>query len=396
MMARRHIIGIILMVAVLALTAWVASRTYWDEISIPAPLQGEAATYPLYSAERLVQLLGGRAVRANLFGDPRTDSVILLTDWNWDLGDGRREAFEAWVERGGRLVLDRTVYFNGERFTEWSGISILNLELEEDEARQYNRELQDGNCRELRQAGEAAIAGDPADQLYTVCNFDWWATVESERAPTWQLGDAYGTRAVRVPLGEGSVTVIAGLPFVWREMQRADNPDLLVAAMRFSEGDTVHFLSEVDHPGLPELIWRHAWPAVVLAMLALALALWRGGTRFGPMLPATEPIRRSLAEQIRGTGRFALRHGGGSALHAACVKALERAAARRIPGFGTLDHGARIAAMADAGDVALSAMTAALHPPEKLSARALLAAIVQIESARRRILSDNPGRIHGN
>lgn len=397
MKRRGTLIGAIIAVAVLALAAWVASRTYWDELTIPSTLRGEAATYPMYAAEKLVQRLGAHVMRTNLFEAPAADSVIVLTDWNWDLGGGRREAMEQWVERGGRLVIDDTVYFNGGRFAEWSGLDRGGVDLKDDEAEEdYASVLREDGCGELRQGGEAVISGDPVDQVYTVCGLDWWAVVASERLPAWQLADVHGKRAVRVSIGAGSVTLIAGMPFAWREQLRGDNPDLLVAATRLAPGDTVHFLSEADHPGMPALIWRHGWPAVVLAVAALALALWRNGSRFGPLLPATEPVRRSLAEQIRGTGRFALRHGGGGGLHAACVRALERAAARRIAGFGTLAPEARLAAMADAGDVAQPALAAALHPPEKLSARALLAAIVQIESARRRILSDNPGRHHGN
>ena len=91
-------------------------------------------------------------------------------------------------------------------------------------------------------------------------------------------------------------------------------------------GDDVHFISEDDHPSLLALLWQYGAPVVMLSLTLVALVLWRGGVRFGPLAAAPDAARRSLAEQIRGTGQFALRHGGGNSLHAASVRALDEAA----------------------------------------------------------------------
>ena len=94
-------------------------------------------------------------------------------------------------------------------------------------------------------------------------------------------------------------------------------------------GDDVHFLSEDTHPSLLALLWRYGAPVVMLTLTLVALVLWRGGVRFGPLAAAADAARRSLVEQIRGTGQFILRHGGGHSLHAASVRALDEAAKRR-------------------------------------------------------------------
>ena len=108
---------------------------------------------------------------------------------------------------------------------------------------------------------------------------------------------------------------------------------LFVAATGLQRGDEVHFLSEDDYPSLLALIWRYGAPVVALGLTLLAALLWRGAVRFGPLAPPTIAARRSLAEQIRGTGRFALRHGGGHSLHAASARALDEAARRAITGY---------------------------------------------------------------
>ena len=101
--------------------------------------------------------------------------------------------------------------------------------------------------------------------------------------------------------------------------------------VQLRRGDSIVFLTEEDHASMLRLLWRFGAPALLLLAGFVALALWRAGARFGPPIAATETARRSLAEQIRGTGQFALRFGGGEALHAAALRALRDAAMQRFP-----------------------------------------------------------------
>jgi hypothetical protein len=85
---------------------------------------------------------------------------------------------------------------------------------------------------------------------------------------------------------------------------------------------------------------------IAIACALIALCLWRAGTRFGPLVAPTDPARRSLAEQILGTGRFTVRFGGGKALHAASLRALTETADQHIAGYLQLDAQQRVAALA--------------------------------------------------
>ncbi len=156
------------------------------------------------------------------------------------------------------------------------------------------------------------------------------------------------------------------------------------------------FLSERRHPSLIVLAWRHGSPVIVLAGLALLLALWRNGTRMGPVIPAALPLRRSLVEQIRGTGQFAYRYGGGAALHAAIVRAARTAAMRNIPGFSGMSSTEQAAVMAQAGSVSVDVMKAALQTWQVQQSRSLLSTLALLETVRRRILSLNARQTHGN
>jgi hypothetical protein len=160
----------------------------------------------------------------------------------------------------------------------------------------------------------------------------------------WSLRDGPAIQAMRVEVGRGSVTVINATPFRERSLFDGDHGWLFAAATGLRRGDAVIFLSEDAYPSLLTLLWRHAAPVVILTLTLIALVMWRDGVRFGPLAAVPEAARRSLVEQIRATGQFILRHGGGGPLHAAAVRALDEAAARRVSIYASLSPDERAAA----------------------------------------------------
>jgi hypothetical protein len=134
---------------------------------------------------------------------------------------------------------------------------------------------------------------------------------------------------------------------------------------------------------------------VLLLFAAVALGLWRAGVRFGPPIGATESARRSLAEQIRGTGQFALRFGGGRSLHAATLRALRNAAIHRFPGYDEMSSEARVAAVATATGIGAEDLGPAMNFQGERSSHELRDAIAALESARRRLLTHKKDK-HGN
>lgn len=392
-MKRRLLVMLVLIAAAGALAVWIANRTYWDTVTLPTPLRGEAATYPLYSAEGFSRRLGAIVVRESIFSPPPAGTVVYLNDWSWDLGGSRRSDIERWVEGGGRLVIDSSVFFQNDTFTDWSGIRFEQPRIEAEELRRRQAEPAD-ECLELVQtSGESGIAGDPAGRHFALCAVQPAGVLVSTRAAEWTLSDRDGIRALRVAVGQGSVTVLRAQPFAWRGFFAGDHTDLFVAFTQLRGGDRIVFLSEARHPSLPALLWKFGAPAVVLAGLALALALWRNGMRFGPMAAPSTASRRSLAEQIRGTGYFTLRHGR-EALHRAMCRALDRAARAHVPGFAAMTPAERTAAIATASDIDAATLDELLQPAIASRARSLLSAVAQLELVRRKLLSQTTGRQH--
>jgi hypothetical protein len=392
-MKRQHIIGLVVGAAIMALVLWIMRNTYWDEVTLPSSLRGDAARYPLYAAESLSRKLGAQTSRDSVFPAPAANAVIYLSNWTWDLGNVRRSQLERWVEAGGRLVVDSSVYMQKDAFRQWSGVEFyMPAVSKEERKRRAGDEV--GDCEQWEQSGVAPIAGDPVNRKYQVCDFGSWERVRATSLVTWAVRDRDGMLALRVPVGKGSVTVIDAQLFEWRGLMSGEHSELFVAATQLHGGDRIHFLSEDSHPSLVALAWRYGAPVIVLGTLALLLALWRNGVRFGPLTLAPQRLRRSLVEQIRGTGEFTLRHGGG-ALHAATVRALTTAARRRIPGFARLDASGQAAAMAQAGSISVEALVEALQPMQSQRSRHLLSTVALLESVRRRILSIYPGNTNG-
>ncbi len=97
-------------------------------------------------------------------------------------------------------------------------------------------------------------------------------------------------------------------------------------------------------------------------------------------------MRRSLAEQIRGTGRFALHHDGGEPLHAAAARALDEAARTRVAGYAGLAPRDRVTALAGAAGVAPAALDAALHDSRERSPHELRDTVALLETVRRALI----------
>jgi hypothetical protein len=390
-----------LFLVIVGLLAWMGSHMSFREMKVPVPLRGEAARNPFYAAIRMSEELGAEASWERVFTAPRSDSVIFLSSWNWTLSRPRRERLERWVEGGGRLVVDSSVIGGAEEFERWSGVHRVS-EPEDDQSGEETEEAEQEESQETESFFDN-FSGHPCRQFsedvsrreLSVCGIDEARSLETTRPVLWALRDGKKIHALRTAVGRGSVTVINASPFRFRSFLLGDHPTLFVAMAQLHRGDAVLFLTEEDRASLLRLLWRFGAPAVLLLIAAVALALWRAGQRFGPKVAATQTARRSLAEQIRGTGRFALRFGGGASLHAATLRALRDAAIRRFPSYDQMSSEARVAAVAGATGVGADDLAPAMNFPGQRSPHELRNAIAVLETARRNLSTKQAGR-HGH
>lgn len=375
--------------ALAAFVVWLSANTEWTDATMPMPPRGEAATNPLYAVERLVSRLGARPVRAAGFPELPPDAVVVLSSWYWNLSPRRAEAVKRWVERGGRLVVDDDLYGAYPDFANWAGVTYKELEDEDDEDPGDDDEDGDGGDAPAKEPDRCGPVVEMRNGRATgtaphrICDV-WVEPFQTARPPVWSLGNDAGLQVVRMAIGRGSVTAINARPFTWRSLFDGDHGWLFVHATQLTRGDAVYFLSEDTYPSLLTLAWRTGAPIVVLGLAGIAAALWRRSDRHGPPEPAEAAPRRSLAEQIRGTGRFLARRDAG-ALHEAAVRALDEIAGRRIAGYAALSRRARVAAVARAVDLPEEALAHALSPPALGRPRGLPSSLATLEDARRRL-----------
>jgi hypothetical protein len=382
-MTGKRAVWALAVVAIAMVGTWIARNTYWDGIKVPMPPKGEALVNPFYATQRFAERLGARTSwNRALSATPRSDAVIVLSGWHWSIGRARLAALQRWVESGGRLVVDDNLIDPNGEFAEWSGIVRTYPKVDADGARNPGHPPpQEPLCRQVHDEADAEAVGTDAIWMCDL-GISW---LESKRTPVWALRDKKHIQAMRVAIGRGSVTVINSAPFRYRKLFDGDHGHLFVAAAQLRGGDEVHFVSEDDYPGLVTLLWRRGSPAAAIGLALVGFLLWRGAVRFGPPAPSPASARRSLADQIRGSGRFALQCGG-QPLHAAVVRALDEAARRRISRYASLQPDARSAAVARLTGFAPDALSAAVDPSRRRTAGEFHRTLTLLEAARRETL----------
>jgi hypothetical protein len=373
-----------------AFVYWIAVNTAWVETTVYRSARGDALKDPFYGAEHLARALGAHAVFDRLWALPPANGVIVMSYWNWSRNATQLAQLQRWVESGGRLVTDGTI--DNVQLSHWTGVSRRYLK--QDGVRRS--ESKPDGCREESESGFSLWPPSATPRRYELCGLFIGSVLVSRRDPVWKVADESGARAMRVKVGSGSVTLVNGVLFGTQQFLKSDHPAMFVAATQLHAGDEIHFVTDEDRPSLLALAWQVGAPVISLLLVALALGLWRALPRFGPVMASPDAARRSLAEQIRGTGQFLLRVGDGAALHAASVRALMTVAERRITGFAGASSEQRIASLARSAGLDSAALASAIKYAGTRRSNELRSAIALLEAARRTILRNDNRSTYGN
>lgn len=383
-MNRDSLLRILLVVLLGAGGVWLLSNTEWADTEVTKPAQGDAAKNRHYATQSLLRTLGAKVVRsADLDRMPPPQARLVLMSRHWDLFPDRGPRLRKWVEQGGHLVINANLSDHKE--LRW--LPVKGAEATEDKRKEKARRRV-GGCRDITEP-------EPAPPTYADKRTVKLCAVESHKVhepaggqlPSWALRSDLGTEMIRMPVGRGSVTVLGP----WNLMEnntvlRGENPLVVAAALQVRRGAEYWFVVEEARDPLLKWLWQQGWPAIVLGLLALAVFLWRGAVRFGPMAAPGDHNRRSMTEQIAGTAHFLQRHGPDS-LHAAQARALHGTASRHVRHYTQQDPSQRTAAIAKATGVDAQVLARALASTPRTPGE-LAADLEVIETARRLLDKD--------
>jgi len=378
----------LLVALMLAAAVFVVNRTEWVEEEVSTPAIGEARYNHYYAVQQLLRQLGGHVRQHTHLQDmPPRNARLFLDSHHWNMLDDRSEALRQWVHAGGHLVMNEWMTLEDDAL-DWLPIweDPPNEEDEEETSPPVSRQP-DTECVTLTEPDGVVpyYVGDPRG--FSFCRLrraDTYVHLPNdETGRMWQVDGPHGTEIVRMRYGKGTVTVVANASlFANFSVLRGDHTLLAAATFQAEPGAIYWFMTELSRPSLARSLWQRLWPAIVLAAVALLLFVWRSWARFGPVLLPPSLHRRSMREQVHGTGQFLARHDR-PALHAAQVRALHTVAGRHLPGWATLDTTARAAALARATGLPQQALAAALDPHATRDEQAWLHALELLERARR-------------
>ncbi|MFG6458933.1 DUF4350 domain-containing protein [Roseateles sp. BYS96W] len=374
---------------------WLALNTEWVEESRPRAAIGEALDNPLYAAERLLRQLRMTVEhRESLEVLPPRGARLVLMSADWQLRPALGEQLQRWVRQGGHLVLMRGADWADSPLAAW--VPVDDEEPDEGARRSPRPPKRSETDIRMPLVSSPPLWGDTGTLL--ACNalpLHRTLAPQAGHAPSWQLTGTQPTRitqALRLPLGQGSVTVLSAQAHLFHNpsVLRCDHALLLAAAVQAEPGATAWFYVQEKRESLLSWLWRQGLVAIVAGALALAAALWRASVRFGPWLAPAPRLRRSISEQVRGLGAYLLRSGH-EALLGAQQRALEDAAARRLPKYRQLPVPERARVIAAAADLPADELLAALST--RFCTRVqLLRYLPLLETARRRLLRPSDER----
>jgi hypothetical protein len=381
-MTRTRITHAIAAVLLIALGVWIAMHTYWAEVTVSGPMEGEAARNPYYSLQRFASAVGIRnQLIASINSPPPRNGALLINGIQDDFLHSRVESLTPWVESGGRLIITDDVLWANAALQKWSGIAPGSHLTQEQKASRARRGLEeDADCDPMT----IKVDGVPSGEKLTLCAPASGFEFVSKRVPAWSLSSIYGMQILRVNIGRGSMTVLPGAALIGnKSLLRHDHAQIFVAATRLERGDQLYILNVGRAESLMAILWRLIAPAILFFAIAILCMIGRHLPRFGPLAPIPAAVRRSLAEQIRANAAFAWRTRKLGSLRTAVGRALDETARKRIASYGTLAMRARVAALSGLTGVDAKTLNAAMTEDAVAAAHVQRGAIAFLEHTRR-------------
>lgn len=320
----------------------------------------EALRDPYLALERLSARLGRPLTRlakpADLERLPPGGVLLLDQPRRLYLNARRTEDLFRWVREGGYLIVaaeDPTV---DDPVLKRLGVMRCEPDsgetpTDESEAAPPDAEDKPGQAGRCVPAAAGEFVDEPVSvpvpgaerplQLKPVQSTREHGLVPTTPAPAWPAGvDQKSAVVLHYAYGAGQVTVLESFAFLsnW-QIGEYDHAELLwTLAGHYQPRGGLHLATRLEVPSLWRWLGESAWMALLSGGLLIAAWLWAIVPRFGGILPAPQPDRRSLAEHLAAVGRAVWREGGLTHWSALVRQDLRETLFRRHPHLAALSR----------------------------------------------------------
>ncbi|HEX6999130.1 MAG TPA: DUF4350 domain-containing protein [Gammaproteobacteria bacterium] len=378
---RAVLLTLVLAIAGALFAAWFFTTHERVVVEVPSGYRGEARANRFFAAERLLRNVGLEAdSRASLTPSewlPATGDTLLARSSATFASAEELARLELWVLSGGHLVL----------LAPEPPAAATDAVFEHFGFRPIDTQPAEGDSDERVLA--AAWTKDPDAAAYVIGpvgllqRFD----VTEDDFLLGALRDRQGVFVARRPWGDGYVTAVAGSSlFENAFLADFDHARLLLDVVAGSiQPGKVWLVYGVEFPPLWRLVWTHAPYAVTGIAAVLVLWLWSVMPRFGPLVTADAPVRRSILEHVEAAAHFVRRHDGAETLVASSTAAVLRRAERTHPGIARLPAAEQAAAIAEMTGHDEPAVLAALASAGDLTPRELVHKIQALQTIRKKL-----------
>jgi hypothetical protein len=320
------LLGLLLLAVTLTGWGWFKDNFERRTKTVETGYSPAARRNPLLAAERFLQGLGipaeSRPGRGLLRELPSPEDTLIVNGLG-PMNKARRDALRAWIESGGRLVVE-----------------AIDFASEEGELPRDNLLADLGVALMMTDDAKEAAQPEAVTDAYFAGFPD---AVEIGFLAGYYLEDRYDlasdnlvaddlARMLQYEVGSGTVTVTSDNVFMTNKDIGHHDHALFLALLAAPPGTgKVWLLYDSDVPGLATLIWRSAPLAVISAVLLMLAAIWHIGSRLGPLVAAPGRLRRDLITHLQAGADFLWRHGRGGLQLRATQQRIEQAWSRRHP-----------------------------------------------------------------
>lgn len=323
---RQGLLAVLSMVLCAAFAYWFYSNFEREKKEIEIGFHGAARWNSLLAAQRYFEEFGLPAHSVEEFAAlPPPFATLIIPSARYQMGAEEARRLQAWVERGGHLVVVPTGAFDVEEARADALLDPLGIHV---------------TAVVNPQSGGLVDVDWPGSGDFMTVHMNAHVRLDAaqtKRKVLLALADDDGTYLLRLALGRGVLTVLAdGRFFTNSHIAENDHAAYLWRVAQLGDTRPVWLVYNDSMPPLHRWLMQHAWTALIAGALWLLLWLWAASRRFGPLLAPAPLMRRRLLDHVEAAGRFLWHAGQGERLLKGARQALYRALELRHPAWAGL------------------------------------------------------------